>query len=940
MSKTPPAAAIVAWLLLVASLPGATVRQSAREIPVVREVDVLVIGGTVGAVAAATEAAGQGADVLLVAPRTYLGEDLCATLRLWLEEGVTADGPLCRKIFGEHRVARPLTVKRTLEAALLEAKVDFLLACQPTDVLRDAEGRRAGVVLANRAGRQAVLAKVVVDATDRGLVAKLAGEELPPGAEPRPGAEATSSVRRVVLTTRSAEEARAARLPPVRRIASGERVGGKEAFYEEYVLELDLGDGEFPALAEAEQQARDLTYHDGQLRASERLTVVPPRPTVSEALGRRMGRGAAEQAASLEAPSGVHLAGPEPEAPVKGDVREVLRGMRPTDRPDRTVPAAEQGVAVLAEVDVAVIGGGTSGACAAIGAARRGAKVLVVELQEGLGGTGTLGMIGKPYHGLNVGFTREVPFCGREHNTEYKMEWFRRQIREAGGRVWLGTLGCGAVVDGNRVRGAVVATPCGRGVVLADVVIDATSNADVAAAAGAETRYGGNPQYIALQGSGLPQRPLDRSSFNTDYLLVDEADMIDTWRALVGVRLALGDAAFDISPFIQNRERRTIVGDYVMTYLDQIAGRTYPDSIVLSSSDYDSHGYPTDPYFALFPHDEKSLKAHHPAPSANCFTPYRCLLPRGLERILVTGLAISMHRDATALVRMQRDLHNQGYAAGVAAAMASAEGCTPREIDLKALQRHLVEIGNLPEQVLTDIDPIPLSDDEVRAAVRDLGLGNRARGAACKALAVVLLHADRARPMLQDAFAGAEGEARLIYAKTLGFLGDPKVVPVLIEELQKVHAWDPKVYQGKMAEYAHLPTPVDGLILALGHTRDRRATPAILDKLEMLDAGVTFSHHRAVALALEQLADPAAAAPLAGLLAKPGISGHAMPRLEPLHNTPHEKRRRTGSLREIMLARALYHCGDHEGLGEQILRQYCRDVRGLFARHASAVLGH
>ncbi len=46
--------------------------------------------------------------------------------------------------------------------------------------------------------------------------------------------------------------------------------------------------------------------------------------------------------------------------------------------------------------------------------------------------------------------------------------------------------------------------------------------------------------------------------------------------------------------FIQTRERRRIVGDHVLAYLDQIAGRTYPDSIVFSGSDYDSHGYPSD----------------------------------------------------------------------------------------------------------------------------------------------------------------------------------------------------------------------------------------------------------------------------------------------------------------------------------------------------------
>ena len=47
---------------------------------------------------------------------------------------------------------------------------------------------------------------------------------------------------------------------------------------------------------------------------------------------------------------------------------------------------------------------------------------------------------------------------------------------------------------------------------------------------------------------------------------------------------------------------------------------------------------------------------------------------------------------------------------------------------------------------------------------------------------------------------------------------------------------------------------------------------------------------------------------------------------------------RRESLRELMLARALYRCGDREGLGEKILRDYTQDLRGHLARHAAAVL--
>ncbi len=62
----------------------------------------------------------------------------------------------------------------------------------------------------------------------------------------------------------------------------------------------------------------------------------------------------------------------------------------------------------------------------------------MVEYQERPRRVGTVGLIGNAYHGRDAGFTREVPFCDAEHNNEYKMEWFRRQVHSAGGEVWLG----------------------------------------------------------------------------------------------------------------------------------------------------------------------------------------------------------------------------------------------------------------------------------------------------------------------------------------------------------------------------------------------------------------------------------------------------------------------------------------------------------------------
>ena len=85
MRKLLPAVAALVAQLVVAD----EIAQPAGLIPVLHEVDVVVVGGGSGGVAAAVEAARAGAKVFLAAPRPYLGEDLCATYRLWLEPGET-----------------------------------------------------------------------------------------------------------------------------------------------------------------------------------------------------------------------------------------------------------------------------------------------------------------------------------------------------------------------------------------------------------------------------------------------------------------------------------------------------------------------------------------------------------------------------------------------------------------------------------------------------------------------------------------------------------------------------------------------------------------------------------------------------------------------------------------------------------------------------------
>ncbi len=975
---------ILVWMLICFLLVQAgcleevqrrAVNESARDIPVAYNVDVVVVGGTTGGVAAAVEAAQQGVKVFLAAQRPYLGTDLCGTYRLWLEPAEEPTSLLTRRLFMQSP-AMPMQVKRTLDEALLEAGVEFLFGCYATNVLRDDDGRIAGIVMANRSGRQAVKAKVVIDATPRASVARMAGATF------EPYSEGKHTFKRIVVggEVRTGTDIQARKLPSPIPVTGG---SGSEAI--EYTLKIPMKDGSFESFAQAEQIARDETWHPGQADASEKLFQVPPdpmkgkkslsgawpgadkvdmdvfRPRDSKCLfvlggcadisrgaaekllrplelmkvGSRIGAAAALEAQSTPGPHNARLGGRVAVPVAAGDVRENLSGIYRTLTDPSKIHADKQAVPIFGEVDVVVVGGGTGGAPAGISAARQGAKTLVLEYLHGLGGVGTMGLISKYYYGYIKGFTKEIDEGiagfgadvkreGGGWNIERKKEWYRSELRKAGAEVWFGVLGCGAFVEGGRVKGVVVATPEGRGVILAKVVIDSTGNADIAAVAGAKCTYT-NGAGVAVQGAGLPPYELGTGYTNTDWTFIDDTDVVDVWRAFVVAKKKFKDV-YDLGQLVDTRERRRIVGDFVMSPLDISNNRTYPDTIVLARSNFDTHGFTIHPVFMLKPPDRKEIFVN---------VPYRCLLPKGLDGILVTGLGVSAHRDAMPVIRMQPDIQNQGYAAGVAAAMAAKSGKSVRQIDIKALQNHLVEKGNLPERVLTDKDSFPLPKAKIAQAVERVV--NDFDG-----LEVVLAQLQDAMPLLMRAYEAAETEkAKLAYAHILGMLGEPAGAGTLAEAV-KSRDWDKGWNYTGMGQYGASLSELDSLIVALGRTRSEQALDPVLEKVKQLNARSEFSHCRAVAIALETLGDASAAQPLAELLKKPGITGHAFTDIDAARNLtppgPEDTLTRNRSLRELILARALYRCGDYKDIGKKILNEYAYDLRGHYARHAIAVL--
>jgi len=64
-----------------------TIVEQSKHVPVAYDVDVVVVGGSSATVAAACEARRSDASVFLISERPYVGVDLCAHQRLWLEPG-------------------------------------------------------------------------------------------------------------------------------------------------------------------------------------------------------------------------------------------------------------------------------------------------------------------------------------------------------------------------------------------------------------------------------------------------------------------------------------------------------------------------------------------------------------------------------------------------------------------------------------------------------------------------------------------------------------------------------------------------------------------------------------------------------------------------------------------------------------------------------------
>ena len=145
-----------------------------------------------------------------------------------------------------------------------------------------------------------------------------------------------------------------------------------------------------------------------------------------------------------------------------------------------------------------------------------------------------------------------------------------------------------------------------------------------------------------------------------------------------------------LCPEVRIRETRRVIGDYILTAEDVAEARKFDDVIGKSS-------FPSGPKHVL-PSAESltgtltnATAARHPKDGGSNDIPYRCLVVKGIENLLVAGKAISTDRPSHN--RFLQQTFVTGQAAGCAAAICAKKNITPRQLEenVKELQELLLE---------------------------------------------------------------------------------------------------------------------------------------------------------------------------------------------------------------------------------------------------------
>ena len=414
-------------------------------------------------------------------------------------------------------------------------------------------------------------------------------------------------------------------------------------------------------------------------------------------------------------------------------------------------------IAVYGSYDLAVIGGGPAGVCAAISAARKGMRVLLVESAPALGGMATSALVGPFMTNYDRdGETKTVggmfseivdrlvqaggaihsdevecrnvftSYIGRYHRHVTPFDSFRLElvldemVREAGVEVLCYTSFADCIVEENRICAVILNALEGLIAVEAKEFIDCTGIAAVAQKAGVPTYKGDEEQGIPQPGTLMfeidgvkdeaytarPKYPVKayRTSTPGRYKVnhyhvynVDAANAKSMTQAHCEARRQVLDAfsvLHDETPGFEDarlanvaavlgvRECRHIEGEYKITVQDVAEGKKFADTVAVYGFGMDIHN-----------RKEGETGNFKIEIAPRYYIPYRSLVPKNCNNLLVAGKTLSCESQAVGGMRCMPAAMAIGQAAGIADSMAIQGGREVRDIDVSALQAELRSQG-------------------------------------------------------------------------------------------------------------------------------------------------------------------------------------------------------------------------------------------------------
>jgi ribulose 1,5-bisphosphate synthetase/thiazole synthase len=400
--------------------------------------------------------------------------------------------------------------------------------------------------------------------------------------------------------------------------------------------------------------------------------------------------------------------------------------------------------AILDEVDVLVVGGGPAGIGAALGAARKGAKTLLIENHSFFGGVAAwaLGMPinqvrpgGKPRSAIHELLVEKIKAYGDQavrmgtHELWCNVEYLKVAVLDAldqvGCRYLVHLRAADAVVENNRVVGVVVATKRGLMTIRTKVVVDCSGDADVAYYAGAETM---------IEAASLMPMTLSLALTNIDKAKVrydDAREAIHKARqkhplipsAFLEVNQIAGSRSWYINHSGTADMGRVDATDPIERSKAECASRRQALQMVQALRESDNPDLQRIEWIGSGPQvsvrETRRVKGiyvitEEDAMAGRTFedaiawrsgfldpggqrgakfvkmkihdVPYRAIVPEKLDGLLMAGRCISATHVGAMAGKSMGNCMATGHAAGVAAAIAAKKRIVPREVNGRELQ--------------------------------------------------------------------------------------------------------------------------------------------------------------------------------------------------------------------------------------------------------------